>query len=155
MGLFSTSKLVRRNTQNVVEKQAQADIDPKDPTVVGKVTKGECQMLNRVLLGSTTMPGNLDAVPHSCTEGAEGDAPTTHRASWMFSFLARRATQSPHAVQWPEGSIRSHPEEHIVGGGDITKGECSVLAKHLATTFGTLGLLPKACEGVINNSSEK
>mmetsp|Transcript_15273 Transcript_15273/g.49925 ORF Transcript_15273/g.49925 Transcript_15273/m.49925 type:complete len:108 (-) Transcript_15273:1626-1949(-) len=105
-------------------------------------------MLNRVLLSSTAMHGNLDAVPTACTNAAEGEAPTTHRASWMFGFLARRATQSDHAVQWPEGTIQSHPEEHVTGG-DISKGECAVLAKHLNDSFGTLGLLPKACASVI------
>jgi len=64
----------------------------------------------------------------------------------MFGFLARRATQSAHAIKYPDGHdpVQSHPEEHITGG-EITRGECDVLAKHLATTFGTLGLLPKAC----------
>ena len=72
----------------------------------------------------------------------------SHVGQFRFGFLARRATESKHAVQWPEGTVKSHPEEHITGG-DITKGECAVLAKHLTDSFGTLGLLPRACKSVI------
>ena len=83
--VFATSKLVRRNTQQLQEEASKkvGQIDANDPTILGQVTRGECQMLNRVLLASTAMAGNLDAVPHACTNAAEGDAPNTHRASWM------------------------------------------------------------------------
>mmetsp|Transcript_17290 Transcript_17290/g.54012 ORF Transcript_17290/g.54012 Transcript_17290/m.54012 type:complete len:127 (+) Transcript_17290:195-575(+) len=113
--------------------------------VLGRVTKGECQMINRVLLSSTSIHGNLDAVPHACTVAEEGAIPDNHRGSWMLGFLARRATKLDHAVAWPDNTIQTHPEEHIKGG-DITRGECAALAKHLASTFGTLGLMPAACK---------
>lgn len=150
--VFATSKIVRRNTSTLLEKH-----DGKGPEldaaaaaeVLGKVTKGECQLLNRVLLSSTSIHGNLDAVPHACTIAQEGEAPVPHRASWMFGFLARRATKWDGAVKWPEGTVQTHPEEHITGG-EITKGECAVLANHLTTTFGTLGLMPKACKPFIH-----
>ena len=105
-------------------------------------------MLNRVLLSSTSMSGNLDAVPHSCTISAGGDATNEHKKSYISGFLARRATAHPNAVPWPEGTIRSHPEENVTGG-DISKGECAVLAKHLTLNLGTLGLLPHACKKTV------
>ena len=78
----------------------------------------------------------------------EGDAPVPYRPSYMFGLLARRATKNAHAVQWPEGTIQQHPEEHVTGG-DISQGECARLAKHLSESFGTIGLVPKACRGVL------
>ena len=104
----------------------------------------------QVLLASTSTHGNLDAVPHSCTIAAAGDAPVPHRASYMFGFLARRATKGPCAVEWPEGTIAQHPEEHVTGG-EITQGECTRLAKHLSSSFGTLGLLPASCKSVVDD----
>ena len=142
--MFNTSKLVRRNTALQLETASKAAAED-NPTVVGSVSKGECQMINRVLLASTSTHGNLDAVPHSCTLAAEGDAPVPHRASYMFGFIARRATKQAHAVEWPAGTVQAHPEEHVTGG-EITQGECGRLAKHLSQSFGTLGLLPKVCK---------
>mmetsp|Transcript_4356 Transcript_4356/g.11158 ORF Transcript_4356/g.11158 Transcript_4356/m.11158 type:complete len:148 (+) Transcript_4356:245-688(+) len=138
---------VRRNTAQQVGKHEQGvEMDAATAAqVLGRVSKGECQMINRVLLSSTSIHGNLDAVPHACTVAEEGNIPDNHRGSWMLGFLARRATKLDHAVEWPEGTIPTHPEEHVKGG-DITRGECAALAKHLATTFGTLGLLPGACK---------
>lgn len=146
--MFATSKLVRRNTSSDVAKHEKGlEMDAAMAAeIMGRVTKGECQMINRVLLSSTSIQGNLDAVPHACTISEEGAAPENHRGSWMFGMIARRATKLNHAVEWPEGSIQTHPEEHVTGG-DITRGECATLAKHLATTFGTLGLMPKVCKG--------
>ena len=88
-------------------------------------------------------------MPHSCTIAAAGDAPVPHRASYLFGFLARRATKGPCAVEWPEGTIAQHPEEHVTGG-EITQGECARLAKHLSSSFGTLGLLPASCKSVVD-----
>ena len=85
-------------------------------------------MINRVLLHSTSMKGNLDAVPHACTVSEEGDAPVPYRPSYMFGLLARRATKNAHAVQWPEGTIQQRDlgvpygafircdSYHVVGG---------------------------------------
>eukprot|EP00629_Pelagomonadales_sp_RCC1024_P018322 CAMPEP_0119261960 /NCGR_PEP_ID=MMETSP1329-20130426/1845_1 /TAXON_ID=114041 /ORGANISM="Genus nov. species nov., Strain RCC1024" /LENGTH=149 /DNA_ID=CAMNT_0007261567 /DNA_START=188 /DNA_END=637 /DNA_ORIENTATION=+ len=148
--MFNTSKLVRRNTTAAVEQASRAaEDDAVAHTVVGNVTKGECQLINRVLLASTSLAGNLNAVPHSCTIAEEGAAPVPHRASYMFGFLARRSTKNPHAVQWPEGTISQHAEEHVTGG-EISQGECARLAKHLSETFGTVGLIPKACRSVLD-----
>ena len=149
MSVFDTSKIRRHNTQlAVAEATKAAEDDAVAHTVVGNVSKGECQMINRVLLHSTSMKGNLDAVPHACTVSEEGDAPVPYRPSYMFGLLARRATKNAHAVQWPEGTIQQHPEEHGTGG-DISQGECARLAKHLSESFGTIGLVPKACRGVL------
>ena len=149
MSVFDTSKIRRHNTQlAVAEATKAAEDDAVAHTVVGSVSKGECQMINRVLLHSTSMKGNLDAVPHACTTAEEGDAPVPYRPSYMFGLLARRATKNAHAVQWPEGTIQQHPEEHVTGG-EVTHGECARLAKHLSESFGTIGLVPKACRGVL------
>lgn len=56
------------------------------------------------------------------------------------------------AVQWPAGTVQTHPEEHVTGG-DITRGECAALAKHLAKTFGSLGILPAACKNYMKEES--
>ena len=48
----------------------------------------------------------------------------------------------------PSGTIQQHPEEHVTGG-EISQGECARLAKHLSNSFGTVGLLPKACRSVL------
>ena len=107
MSVFDTSKIRRHNTQlAVAEATKAAEDDAVAHTVVGSVSKGECQMINRVLLHSTSMKGNLDAVPHACTTAEEGDAPVPYRPSYMFGLLARRATKNAHAVQWPEGTIQ-------------------------------------------------
>ena len=107
MSVFDTSKIRRHNTQlAVAEATKAAEDDAVAHTVVGNVSKGECQMINRVLLHSTSMKGNLDAVPHACTMSEEGDAPVPYRPSYMFGLLARRATKNAHAVQWPEGTIQ-------------------------------------------------
>jgi len=107
MSVFDTSKIRRHNTQlAVAEATKAAEDDAVAHTVVGNVSKGECQMINRVLLHSTSMKGNLDAVPHACTTAEEGDAPVPYRPSYMFGLLARRATKNAHAVQWPEGTIQ-------------------------------------------------
>jgi hypothetical protein len=152
MSVFDTSKIRRHNTQLAVQEATKAaEDDTVAHTIVGSVTKGECQMINRVLLASTSIKGNLDAVPHGCTHAAEGEAPTPHRASYMFGFLARRATKNAHAVQWPEGTIQQHPEEHVTGG-EISQGECARLAKHLSESFGTIGLVPKACRSVLGRA---
>lgn len=45
--MFNTSKLTRRNTQNQLESAGKITVDD-NPIVVGMVTKGECQMINRV-----------------------------------------------------------------------------------------------------------
>ena len=45
--MFNTSKLTRRNTQNQLESAGKITVDD-NPIVVGTVTKGECQMINRV-----------------------------------------------------------------------------------------------------------
>ena len=101
-----------------------------------------------MLLSSTSTHGNLDAVPHSCTNAAEGEAPVPYHGSAIFGFIARRSTKNAHAVEWPEGTIQQHPEEHVTGG-EVTQGECARLAKHLSESFGTIGLVPKACRGVL------
>ena len=59
-----------------------------------------------MLLSSTSTHGNLDAVPHSCTNAAEGEAPVPYHGSAIFGFIARRSTKNAHAVQWPEGTIQ-------------------------------------------------
>mmetsp|Transcript_5253 Transcript_5253/g.16589 ORF Transcript_5253/g.16589 Transcript_5253/m.16589 type:complete len:153 (+) Transcript_5253:371-829(+) len=149
MSMFNTSKLVRRNTAVAVEAASKAaEDDAVAHTVVGNVSKGECQMINRVLMHATKTAGSLDAVPHSCTIAADGPAPVPHKASYLLGFIARRSTKNPHAVQWPEGTIQQHPEEHVTGG-EISQGECARLAKHLSDSFGTVGLLPKACRSVL------
>ena len=61
---------------------------------------------------------------------------------WVVSFLISR----PFGPN--RDAPRRHPEEHVTGG-DVTQGECARLAKHLSESFGTIGLVPKACRGVL------
>ena len=111
IGTLATAVIVRHLWHSeVLPREATTtwwyEDDAVAHTVVGNVSKGECQMINRVLLHSTSMKGNLDAVPHACTTAEEGDAPVPYRPSYMFGLLARRATKNAHAVQWPEGTIQ-------------------------------------------------
>ncbi|KAH8045477.1 GTP binding protein [Aureococcus anophagefferens] len=93
--MFNTSKLTRRNTQNQLESAGKITVDD-NPIVVGMVTKGDC------------------------TNAAEGEAPVPYHGSAIFGFIARRSTKNAHAVEWPEGTIQQHPEEHVTGG-EITR----------------------------------
>ena len=70
MSVFDTSKIRRHNTQlAVAEATKAAEDDAVAHTVVGNVSKGECQMINRVLLHSTSM-------------GASETAPSMGRSRW-------------------------------------------------------------------------
>ena len=61
---------------------------------------------------------------------------------FFFYFYAVRTASSDRDAP------RRHPEEHVTGG-EVTQGECARLAKHLSESFGTIGLVPKACRGVL------
>ena len=61
---------------------------------------------------------------------------------FIFDFEAIRTESSDRDAP------RRHPEEHVTGG-EVTQGECARLAKHLSESFGTIGLVPKACRGVL------
>ena len=61
---------------------------------------------------------------------------------FFFDFEAIRTESSNRDAP------RRHPEEHVTGG-EVTQGECARLAKHLSESFGTIGLVPKACRGVL------
>ncbi|KAK7254764.1 GTP binding protein [Aureococcus anophagefferens] len=106
--MFNTSKLTRRNTQNQLESAGKITVDD-NPIVVGMVTKGDC------------------------TNAAEGEAPVPYHGSAIFGFIARRSTKNAHAVEWPEGTIQQHPEEHATGG-EITHGECGRRARSTSPT---------------------
>ena len=61
---------------------------------------------------------------------------------FFFDFEAVRTASSDRDAP------RRHPEEHVTGG-EVTQGECARLAKHLSESFGTIGLVPEACRGVL------
>ena len=111
-------------------------------------------MLNSIL----SRPGEAAAIPKNCRFDETGNKGRIHGFNYNQGVYAisRRITKhiapTGTVVEYPEGSVHHNDPAQK---GDMTLGECHILAKHLTYTFGVTNLLPKACTTMLEEATGK
>ncbi|KAH8044816.1 GTP binding protein [Aureococcus anophagefferens] len=154
--MFNTSKLTRRNTQNQLESAGKITVDD-NPIVVGMVTKGECQMINRVRRphAAATM-GIVDKIKELEAEYArtQKNKATEGHLGIIKAKLSKLRSSCWRSSRRPAAAATASTSEEGVGDHKgILERELETVGLRLNKTPPNIALVKKATGGVKFNAT--